>query len=159
MFIVQVHFPCKNYTMNVYNQYLELLENILSLYNDQGLTVVLGDFNTELLSQRNPVAPVIEYNGPLLNAFALKYYLCAIHTLDWCQVSLFSNVPFNSSRETYIDHIFVNKNYIGCINYCKILENSSLNVSTHRPILLSLCNIFAMDILNDEPKNIINWQN
>jgi len=89
MFIFQVYFPCTNYTMAVYNQYLELLENILSLYNDQGLTVVLGGFNPELLSQRKPVAPVIDSRGTSLNAFAPKYNLCAIDALDLCTVLTF----------------------------------------------------------------------
>ncbi|WAQ97332.1 hypothetical protein MAR_030022 [Mya arenaria] len=52
--------------------------------------------------------------------------------------SKFSNAPFNTNRETLIDHIFVSKMALDCFTYCEILEDHATNVSTHRPIICKL---------------------
>ncbi|WAR25770.1 hypothetical protein MAR_011474, partial [Mya arenaria] len=137
IFVIQVYVPCKNHPMSVYNGYLEELENIAFKYNDKGTLIILGDFNTELPSERC-INTILGSRGAQLLDIANRHNLKSLNTMSFCQGSKFSNVPFNTNRETLIDHIFVSKMALDCFTYCEILEDHATNVSTHRPIICKL---------------------
>lgn len=160
IFLFQVYLPCKNHSMNIYRNCLEDLENIICMYEDKGSLIIIGDYNTELASERLTTSFNIDSRGTLLLELLNKYSLKPINTLNICRGAKYSNVPYNTSRETLIDHAVISDRILSNILDCQILEDSALNVSTHRPIIFSLSirTSYCPKTRVISP-NIINWHN
>ena len=47
-FLFQVYLPCTNHPIDMFKEYLDRLQNILSLYSEKGTVVLMGDFNAYL---------------------------------------------------------------------------------------------------------------
>ena len=133
------------------------------MYIDKGTLIVMGDYNTELKSDR--ITSTIPQNprSALLLALLRKYNLQTINTLKSCRGAKYSNIPYNSNRETLIDYVVLPDSYVQYVKDCQIVDDNALNVSTHRPIICTL-NIeydgrpnFS-DAQTCNPK-IINWHN
>ncbi len=95
----------------------------------------------------------------MLTDLMSRHDLVAINTLDMCDGAEFSNVPFNSDRETLIDHILIHANDMTSITSCSILDDHCLNVSSHRPLtcVLNCLELTASSSL--ESYRSINWKN
>ena len=48
IFLFQVYLPCTNHSIDMFKEYLDRLQNILSLYSEKGTVVLMGDFNAYL---------------------------------------------------------------------------------------------------------------
>lgn len=62
----QVYLPCNYRSMNIYRNCLEELENIICMYEDKGSLIIMGDYNTELGSERLTTYFNIDSRGTLL---------------------------------------------------------------------------------------------
>jgi hypothetical protein len=152
-----VYLPCKNHSIDVYKNSIEAVENTLFRYADKGITIVMGDYNAELPS-RNQTHFMMDNRSNMLSNFMLQCNMVAINALEMCTGAEFSNVPYNSERETLIDHVLIPECDIERVEYCSILDDNVLNVSTHRPIVFSLsCTFKPNECQHSE--NIINWRN
>jgi hypothetical protein len=91
--LLQIYMPCGNHPMHVYRNCLEEQENIICMYIDKGTLIVMGDYNTELKSDRiTSTIPQSPRSAPLL-ALLRKYNLQTINTLKSCRGAKNSNVP------------------------------------------------------------------
>ncbi|XP_053376652.1 uncharacterized protein LOC128547637 [Mercenaria mercenaria] len=117
----------------------------------------MGDYNAELPSRsQSPNIPIDMRSRLLLNLMS-TIKMVPINTTELCSGAQFSNIPYNSDRETLIDHIFLQELDLVNVTYCHIFDDSSTNVSTHRPIC---CNINLQNELPkcaDFPRNMMNW--
>ena len=50
IYLFQVYLPCSNHSVQPYRQYIEKLADILSIYSEKGVVIVIGDFNANLSS-------------------------------------------------------------------------------------------------------------
>jgi hypothetical protein len=158
VYLIQVYLPCKNHSMMSYSTYVEELENVICKFISKGTVIILGDFNTELPSVRSSDT-VIDSRGVKLLDITSNYNLTSLTTSSMCQGCIYSNVPYNSCRETLIDHIFVPEWSLQNFIQCEIIEDNSLCVSTHRPIV---CKYVIPRIECTRPrerKDVINWHN
>ena len=122
--------------------------------------MILGDFNTELPSERlMSDLTCFDTRSKLLLEVTRKYNLKSVNTLSFCQGSVFTNVPYNTCRQTIIDHIFLPENIIQNVRKCSILDDNALNVSSHRPITCTLTFPLCVGEKHSPDQNMINWQN
>ena len=82
-----------------------------------------------------------------------------INTLEFCEGSEYTNVPYSGSKETLIDYMCIQTSAVGDVLSCAFLDDSAINVSTHRPITCSIR--FSFKPISQPPNQTpyINWRN
>ncbi len=118
----------------------------------------MGDYNTELPSgtQHNFL---IDNRGNVLKQLIDRHNLVAINTLDLCTGAEFSSVPYNSTRQTLIDHILIQSCDIQNVASCSIVNDSAINVSNHRPIMCKLEWKNMANPTTSESARMLHWRN
>ena len=158
-FVFQVYAPCSNHSLRDYKTSLEEIENILHYYGNCGTVILMGDFNGELPQWNSLNTTNLNTRSKLLCQLNDRLNLVPVNCLPFCEGPKFSNVPYNGTRETLIDYIFIPQDNMIMVDYCSVHDDHSINVSTHRPISCGVQHIFQ----NDEPclqqsKGVI-WKN
>ena len=62
VYFLQVYAPCASYSIALYREFVDYLQSLISLYSDNGMVVVMGDFNTHLQGQRYIKSPTTGVN-------------------------------------------------------------------------------------------------
>ena len=62
----------------------------------------------------------------------------ALDNLQICSGSEYSNIPYNSSRKTLIDHMVIAEHDLPSVCKCSIVEDNAIDFSTHRPLLCEI---------------------
>jgi exonuclease III len=118
--------------MSVFKSYVDKISDIVSMYTSKGQVIEMGDFNCHLNSKS-----LAKENNDKCGYFKDlidNHYLTAVHTHDVCKGARSSFVSYNGVHESLIDHILIPVNVANTVTKCEILQDSALNVSTHRPI-------------------------
>lgn len=131
-YFFQMYLPCSNHSMAAYTEYIDRLRNILYLYSERGIVVLLGDMNANLL----PSALESNISGRSLHLmnFLQENNLISLNTLEFCTGAKSSFVSYDSSCESLIDHILFPIDKLCYVKECEICDDACLNVSRHRPI-------------------------
>ncbi|MES9881493.1 MAG: reverse transcriptase family protein [Sedimenticola sp.] len=156
LYILQVYLPCSNHPTLIYNEYIEKLENLISIYCDKGIVVIMGDINAHLPSThfRKPVGD----RGVHVLRFLNANNLVSANTLEMCTGARSSYVSPGGIHETLIDHIILPVERVDTIVSCGIVDDDALNVSRHRPV--HCCIAFPHFDSERPPDDIdhINWK-
>jgi hypothetical protein len=159
-YLFQTYIPCKNHSIKTYKESIEEVENVLQTYHTRGKIILLGDFNVELPSRSVEIHDFrLDSRGKILASSLVHFDLIPINTLSICGGSEFSHVPYNGTRETLLDYIFLQSVSIPNITSCQILDDSALNVSSHRPLLCSIRLNNTLPGINPKPTSHIVWHN
>ena len=100
IYFFQMHLPCSNYSLQAYTEYLYKMRNIMNLYSECGIVVLMGDMNVNLLPnalQVNPTGRKLHF----LN-FLQDSNMTSLTTLGLCPGARSSFVSNDNSAE----HIF-----------------------------------------------------
>lgn len=136
MFLVATYLPCATESTEVYNSYVEQLENVLYQLQQKGTTIVMGDINAHVGYLGGPSHSVnsqLDCSGPIET-----YY---------------SN---NGCSKTTIDHIFIAKDKYHTILQAAVLSDCSSNLSYHLPIRCVIKAEFLAKPMNNAHK-ILLW--
>ena len=147
-YIFQVYLPCTNHPVQFYRDCINALHDIVSAYTEKGRVVVMGDFNTHLLGRvwlRDN-----DRRSRDLVYFMEQHNLVAVDTLSNCTGAVSTFVSYDGRYESLIDHVFLSGESCDLVRSCCIVEDDCLNVSSHRPIICSLC-IPAITDKHDNP--------
>ena len=68
----------------------------------------------------------------------VKYDLKSLNTLPTCKGLKFSNIPYNSDRQTLIDHIMIEESYVQNVTDCQIFDVTTYRLS-FVPIIYMQC--------------------
>ena len=132
MYIFQVYLPSANHSISRYKEYIDKLSDIAQIYSDKGVVVVMGDINAHISS--NKFTKSIDNRGKMFLSFMSDFNLISANVLDICSGARSSFMSYNGQHESLIDHIILPFEIQDMLVKCEILDDSSLNVSTHRPI-------------------------
>ena len=157
LYIFQVYLPCSNYSLIAFTEYIDKLRNILNLYTEKGIVVLMGDMNVNLLpnaSQVNPTGRKLRFLD-----FLRDTNLISLTTLESCAGASSSFVSYDNSTESLIDHILFPVEKLLYVNQCEICDDDCLNVSRHRPIACQIrIPTFSQWSFGYEGDNSINWK-
>ena len=157
LYIFQVYLPCSNYSLIAFTEYIDKLRNILNLYTEKGIVVLMGDMNVNLLpnaSQVNPTGRKLRFLD-----FLRDTNLISLTTLESCAGASSSFVSYDNSTESLIDHILFPVEKLLYVNQCEICNDDCLNVSRHRPIACQIRILtFSQWSFGYEGDNSINWK-
>ena len=135
-YIFQVYAPCSSHSIHVYREFIDDLNAVISMYCQNGLVMVLGDFNAHLQGKR--YIKVTDERGNYLLDMMHYHNLVSLNTLSMCKGATSSFISYGDLYESLIDHILFPVERVDTISYCEILAEDMLNVSRHMPIVCSV---------------------
>lgn len=131
-YFFQLYLPCSNHTLEIYTEYIDRMRNILNLYSDRGIVVLMGDMNVNLL--QSALHQNISGRKSYFLNFLHENNLVSLNTLGNCKGAKSSFVSYDNSCESLIDHILLPCDKLYYVCDCEISDDDCLNVSRHRPI-------------------------
>ena len=122
----QMYLPCSNYSLLTYTEYLDKMRNIMNLYSESGIVMLMGDMNVNLL----PNAVQVNATGRKLHFlnFLQDNNMTSLTTLGLCTGARPSFVSYDNSAESLIDHIIFPVEKLLHVNECEICDDDCLNV-------------------------------
>ena len=137
LYIIQVYLPCSNHSIQTYREHINILNDIISACSIRGRVVVIGDYNAHLQSVY--LQKPDNMRSREIRNFMEKNNLIAVNTTNLCEGSRSSFVSYNGGHESLIDHVIMPIESFDMVRRCRILDDNCLNVSSHRPIVVSFC--------------------
>ena len=158
IYFFQVYLPCANHSNGVFKEYLDRLQNILYLYSEKGMVVLMGDFNTYLPEASSRDRP--DNRSLYFQTFLQEHNLFSVNTSDLCTGANSTFVTYDGRYESLIDYIMIPIEKYRYVSYCEILDVNCLNVSRHRPVSCTLSlPVQVPDTSPSEPESyVINWK-
>ena len=128
----QTYLPCINHSIDLFREYIDRLQNIISLYPERATVVIMGDINTHLSRSGHQDRP--NNRSLYFNTLLRENNLVSINTLDLCRGADSTFVTYDGKLESLIDHIIIPIGKQPYVSSCEIKEDETLNVSRHRPV-------------------------
>ena len=127
VYFFQIYLPCINHSFDSFQDYIDRLNNILGLYSDKGLVVIMGDVNANILSAK--FRKDLNNRSRYVLKFLNENYLVSVNTLDICTGARSSFVSYDTTCESLIDHILFPIEKVHFVSSCEICMDDALNVS------------------------------
>ena len=157
IYVFQVYLPCSNHPVARFYEYIDKLSNLLGLYAEKGLVLIMGDLNTKLLASHS-VHPQSNRTR-ILTEFLSRNNMFSLNTLGFCTGARNSFVSYDNKCETLIDHILFPIEHLQLVSTTEICNDDALNVSRHRPVVSKFClPIWAPDQESAQSSININWK-
>lgn len=157
VYFFQIYLPCINHSFEIFQDYIDHLNNILGLYSDKGLVVIMGDVNANILSAK--FRKDLNNRSRYVLKFLNENNLVSVNTLDICTGARSSFVSYDNTCESIIDHILFPIETVHYVYSCEICMGDALNVSRHRPVI---CRIRIPAQSAESPnicaENNLNWR-
>lgn len=135
--LIMMYLPSSACPIADYSQFIEIMYDIQSkLASESSELIFLGDLNCEIFGEKcDRQTP---YRGTMMKQFMEDGNLVSVSTMGICEGPAFSFDPQDGqARTTLIDHILIDKNSVGRIEHCRIIDEEE-NSSDHLPVLLSI---------------------
>lgn len=152
IYIIGVYQPTISDPVDTFNHTLQLLENVLLQFCDNGTVIVLGDFNAHigLLAGERSFAKT-NFRGRRVYRILDDSELFSINSLNMCKGPIETFYASQGHIKTTIDYIFVSKEFKSCILESAVSEDCSTNLSYHLPVYCELWLIMKIK----QPKNVL----
>lgn len=156
IYFFQMYLPCSNHALCVYKEYVGRLYNIISLYSENGIVILMGDMNINLLPGSSGNSS--SNRSKCFMKFLQETSMLSVNKLEHCCGPKSTFVSYDNTTETCIDHIIFPSDKLHYVVGCKILDDDCLNVSRHRPVLCSvkIPNFDIVEPVCAQPS--INWK-
>ena len=82
VYVFQTYFLCSNHPIAEFLGYIDKLENLLGLYADKGLVVIMGNLNANLLHSQS--VSMQNNRSPALTDFLSRNNMVSVNTLELC---------------------------------------------------------------------------
>ena len=139
LFILAVYFPSSNHSLDEFCETLNLLWALYEYYCDQGITLVLGDFNGSLgYLGGDRISSEPNARGELINEFLNYFNLFAVNLDNICTGPLDTFCSDDGLSSSAIDLIVVPRSLSQYINWVYVFGKDCENYSDHLPIALSI---------------------
>ena len=155
LYVIQVYTPCSNHSIARYRDHLKILQDIISMYSQRGRLVLMGDFNSHLQGQSFIKAS--NARSCAVGALFNDNCMVAVNTLPLCTGAQSTFVSFDDRSQSMIDHIVVPYECVDLVSSCHILDDDCLNVSTHRPIIVTMQLCIEQIHPKETPFRPIKW--
>ena len=146
-----LHAPSSNHSNNIYRDFIDLLQAVISMYSENGTVIIMGDFNAHLQGQT--FIKATDERGRYLLDMLSYHNLVAVDTLPICTGATASFVSYGDAHVSLIDHILVPDVKLDTILSCEISDDHVLNVSRHRPVIC----VISVSGNNSESSNLCTF--
>ena len=105
----------------------ELLHDLVNLYSQLRSVIIIGDFNAHLNGKT--FIRHIDRRRAALCELTNMLHLFNITTALICVGAEYSNVSYDKSSKSLIDHVIFSSDLINSVRYCNITDDNCFNVS------------------------------
>ena len=124
------------------------------MYSQLGNVVIMGDFNAHLNGRTQNRH--IDSRGNALRELTGLFDILILTTSPSCTVADNNYVIYDGNSTTLIDHVIISSELQSWIRHCEILDDDSLSVSCHRPIVFNIVFSCQLKCRHDE-KLSVRW--
>jgi hypothetical protein len=155
IFFIQVYLPSRNNGIERYNEYIDILCDVIYRYSNKGKVIIMGDFNAHL--QGYSFLKDNDSRSNKLYDFLTCNNYVAVNSLPLCQGAKSTFVSYDGLCESLIDHILSPVEMLDLVDCCEILDDCSLNVSSHRPVVCTFTLPPCYDLHNANSHRYVKW--
>ena len=151
LFLISVYFPCSNAPSALYRETVDCLEDVLNQINDHGKIIILGDFNCHIGMNGGPRSLAhVNARGVEFIQCMERFSLLAVNSQSFCTGPLATYYANGGTIKTTTDFIFMDKDDMDCVHACRVVEDNSMNLLFHLPIICTLKISFKQHLPLDE---------
>ncbi len=152
--IFGVYLPDSRYGLEIYNECLDLLQDLYCKYSSISDVIILGDFNAQI---NNSISSHTDPRHIELKNMVHNLNLISLCTLDSCKGPGYSFCGYKGGPTSLIDHICLPDTKLDLVKKCEILADID-NLSDHLPVVITLDITPLMSPSVGIPKHAYNWK-
>ena len=138
LFVLAVYLPASNHSLEELRKALDLLWALCEHYSDQGITVIIRDFNGSLgYLGGNRICSEPNQQGKLIDEFFNFFNLSAVNLDKSCAGPLETFYADSGTSSSTVDLIVVPRALTHYINWTRDFDREAENLSDHIPIAIS----------------------
>ena len=132
-----LYLPSSNYSALEYNETIEQLYDIISVYNNgDKQCLLMGDLNSEIKGDKCSRCTL--GRGQVLTNLLQNEGYTSVNLLSSCKGPCYTFDPLSDhSKTSFIDHILLETSVLHMVKSCKILDDNQ-NTSDHLPVLCEI---------------------
>ena len=92
--------------------YLDKFGNLLGLYSDKDMVIIMGDLNTNILSNSSRIQN--NRNRYMIDFLASNNFV-SVNTMEFCTGASSTFVSYDNTSESLIDHILLPIEQLHCV--------------------------------------------
>ena len=119
-YILQVYAPSSNHPIQEFRDFIDYLYIIISTYWQNGVVVMMGDFNAHL--QGKVFIKTTDDRGRYLSDMMESFNLVSLDSLPSCSGTFASFVSYDDAYASLIDHVLLPVERLDTVISCKILS-------------------------------------
>ncbi|KAI8485281.1 hypothetical protein Bbelb_370280 [Branchiostoma belcheri] len=146
IFVFAVYMPYSGLAVDTYREHLDIIIEVYRKYENEGEVILVGDFNADIGEQEGR-----ENGGPRgrgkgskrgreLENIMEELALFSLNLSQLCKGPLYTFHDASGNHRSTIDHILVPYSLIAETVACEVMEDCSLNLSDHNPVVATFTN-------------------
>ena len=135
-FIFSIYLPAATQSYEYFKNQIELLFELISVFEEIGSVIVMGDFNVKINGPRLTV--VDNTRTKLCRSLMEEHDLFSVNMELFCSGPIETFQSFDGGPSSSIDHILMNTGLRDSVNRAAVLNNQQFSLSDHHPVLCIL---------------------
>ncbi|XP_019620661.1 PREDICTED: LOW QUALITY PROTEIN: myosin-4-like [Branchiostoma belcheri] len=141
----KVYMPYSGLAVETYREHLDIITEIYRKYENEGEVTLVGDFNADIGEQRGREwrprgRGEGSKRGRELENTMEELALFSLNLSQLCKGPLYTFHDASGNHRSTIDHILVPYSLIAETVACEVMEDRSLNLSDHNPVVATFTN-------------------
>ena len=138
LFVLAVYLPASNHSLEEFHEALDFLWALYEHYSDQGITVIIEDFNGALgYLGGNRICSEPNQRGKHIDEFFNFFNLSAVNLDKSCAGPLETFYADSGTSSSAMDLIVVPRVLTQYINWTRVFDREAEKLSDHIPIAIS----------------------
>jgi exonuclease III len=135
-FIFSLCRPAITQSSDSFRDHIDLLSELVSVYNEIGTVILMGDFNSKIRGPRYQVTNNVR--AKLCSSLMGEHNIFSVSMELFCKGPIVTFQSYDGGPSTCIDHILMNNVKKHTVIHAEVLDNHSFALSDHHPVLCTL---------------------
>lgn len=135
IYVFSVYMPASSRHLDVFNETLDILESLVSVYTEKGRVMIIGDLNVKISGPRYHFSR--NNRSTLFETFLKRNNLVSVNVQSDCKGPEYTFCPV-TEKCTMIDHIILEASMLDLVEKSEVLDECVINTSEHLPVLCSV---------------------
>ena len=136
IFVLCVYLPSSNLSDDLFHEYLDMLEELYIAYGLRGPVIIIGDINVKIAGPRYVF--LNDKRSDMFKTFISKHKLLSVNVQWFCKWPVHTHESYTGGPSSAIDHILVPDELIPFIINANVVNDCSLSLSDHKPVICSI---------------------
>lgn len=136
IFIFSIYLPTASQPINNFQEHVNLIHELYSVYSQEGLVILMGDFNAKIHGPRYDFEH--DERSRYLETVIDDINVFSVNCSNICTGPMFTFQGYENGPTTMIDHILLPCDTADSVINTKIINDHGMNVSDHHPIICTI---------------------